>query len=321
MKTKLGLISAGIALFADSHSFVVSLQKYSRLHLSSYFLMQATAFALAAASFAMLIPLIRRGPEKVPAEVSKSFDILGVSVNIELSWYVPFFLVGCALLLLYRAKRAEMTLISRSAEAITNFFTVYDEGYPPIVEQSSSRRAIARASKLARWYIILITEGLKASVCLALVLFVNLAALVPILISLVSITIFSVWSYRAIGEGPDGRVEEERDEIQDFVSFRLSLSKLSIAFSALMPVFLVCTLLWDQLVLAEWHIGRDLLLLCLILSFLGTCLGKMTGGLYRMSQMDPIWRAFGRALELSSIDIARDALSAPSTRRDGMDGE
>lgn len=309
MSNKLKLIAASLYLVKDSHKFVFALQKYAGLHLSRYFGAQVLALGLASASFTFLIPLIRRGPENAPENISRSYELFGFDFELQLTWYAPFFMVGCALAVLYLAKKSELQIVARAAAAITAFLRNSAPSSTDASESRSLRRLTARSAKLVRWYIIMGTEVLKTAACIGLVWIINSKAIYPLGFSLIVLTAFSLWSYRSPVERDNQEAGEEVNELGEFISFKLALSKLSIGFSGLMPTFLVVSLLWDQLVSPEWYVGRDLLLLCLVVSYAGPCLGKAAQGLYRISQMDPIWRHLSLALNRGEPRLIEEQLS------------
>ena len=319
MSNKLDLVFAALYLIKDSHKFVSALHKYAGLHLGRYFTSQALALGLVSVSFTFLIPLIRRGPENAPAGIERSYQLFGFNFELYLTWYAPFFMVGCALALLYLAKKSELEIVTRAAAAITSFFENNESSHDAL-ESRSLRKLIARSAKLVRWYIIMGTEVLKTAACIGLVWVINSKAIYTLSFSLIALTIFSLWSYRSPIEGDNQKAGEEANELDEFISFKLALSKLSIGFSGLMPAFLVVTLLWDQFVSPEWYVGRDLLLLCLVVSYAGPCLGKAAQGLYRISQMDPIWRHLSLALNRGEPRLIEEHLSEWVPNGRGDDG-
>lgn len=317
MSNKLELVTAALYLIKDSHKFVSALQKYAGLHLGRYFASQVLALGLASVSFTFLIPLIRRGPENAPAGIVRSFEFFGFNFELHLTWYAPFFMVACALAVVYLAKKSELKIVTRAAAAIMAFLK-HGSLSGDAIEPGSLSKLTARSAKLVRWYIILGTEALKTTACIGLVWFINSKAIYPLGFSLIALTVFSLWSYRSPAEGNNKKAGDEINELDEFISFKLALSKLSIGFSGLMPAFLVVSLLWDQLVLPEWYVGKDLLLLCFLAGYAGPCLGKASQGLYRISQMDPIWRHLSLALNRGEPSLIEEQLLAwaPNGRGD-----
>ena len=320
MSNKLKLVGAALYLIKDSHKFVSALRKYAGLHLGRYFAAQALALGLASVSFTFLIPLIRRGPENAPEDIARSYELFGFNFELQLTWYAPFFMVSCALAVLYLAKKSELKIVTRAASAITAFLQNSTLSSPDALDSTALQKLTARSAKVVRWYIIMGTEVLKAAACIGLVWIINSKAIYALGFSLIALTAFSLWSYRSPTDGDNQKAGEEANGLGEFISFKLALSKLSIGFSGLMPTFLVVSLLWDQLVVPEWFVGRDLLLLCLIVSYAGPCLGKAAQGLYRISQMDPIWRHLSLALNRGEPRLIEEQLSKWVPNGRGDDG-
>lgn len=260
------------------------------------FLMQMCALVTAFIGFYALMPLVRGEAYTDALWDGQTINLIGLTFQVEVPFFLPFALVAFAVWLLYQGKKREFDVMPVvSARLRLDYGDVYSE-----LERRESRalnKAVRTAAAVMRWFLVVKIEAVKLAAGVVGIILIDYHALMPFLIAIMVPILLSSRkseSTKEIAPSDDG-------ELLRFIRFRMRLNKSSLTFGNLMPTFLLLTLIWDRLLINEPTDTANLLFLCVLVAFCGNTASRISQSLLRMAESNQTWRRF------QYVDIAADA--------------